>query len=270
MRAAKARSLPLITLTTDFGLKDGFVGVMKGVIWGICPQARIADISHDVRPQNVLEAALILSRAYAYFPSGTVHLAVVDPGVGTDRRPLALRAGDWYFVGPDNGLFTPVLEQAERKGLPAAIVVPDEPRYWLTHVSPTFHGRDVFAPLAAHLARGVPLADLGPVAADPVRLQMPRPERTDWGWRAHVMAADAFGNLATDLPVGMIERPEAVRVRLGRHEVRGLSLTYGDRPPGQLIALADSSGRLEIAVVGGSAAQLTGARHGDEVEIGLE
>src|SRR5512137_720462 len=154
--------MPLITLTTDFGLKDGFVGTMKGVIWSICPSAQIADISHAIAPQNVLEGALVLWHAHAFFPPGTVHVAVVDPGVGTRRRPLAARIGEHFFVGPDNGLFTPEYEEAEKNGWLLEIVHLTNEKYFLPQVSRTFHGRDIFAPAAAHLADGVRLGELGP------------------------------------------------------------------------------------------------------------
>jgi hypothetical protein len=161
--------MPTVTLTTDFGLKDGFVGTLKGVIWSICPLAQIADISHLIAPQNVLEGAFALWRAYPFFPAGTVHLAVVDPGVGTSRRPLAARLGAHYFVGPDNGLFTPIYEDAEKNGWPLETVHLANEKYFLAQVSRTFHGRDIFAPVAAHLASGIPLADLGPLIANPKR-----------------------------------------------------------------------------------------------------
>src|SRR5512136_1467430 len=164
--------MPIITLTTDFGLKDGFVGAMKGVIWSICPAAQIADISHAITPQNVLEGAFALWRAYSFFPAGSVHVAVVDPGVGTRRRPMAAHLGGHYFVGPDNGLFTPIYEDAEKNGWPLKIIQLTNEKYFLAQVSRTFHGRDIFGPAAAHLANGVPLSDFGPVINDPLRLSM--------------------------------------------------------------------------------------------------
>jgi S-adenosylmethionine hydrolase len=263
----RSRSVPVITLTTDFGSKDGFVGAMKGVIWGICPRAQIADIAHEISPQNVLEGAMALRRAYSFFPAGTVHIAVVDPGVGTERRPLAIRAGAWYLVGPDNGLFTPVLEDAQAQGWRVELVHLTDPRYWLPVVSPTFHGRDIFAPVGAHLACGVPLRRLGQAIRDPFRLPLPQPERTAGGWRAHVLGQDSFGNLRTDLHVELIGQPERARVRIGPFEISGVVHAYGLRPSGELVALADSQGLLEIAVVGGSAALLTGATAGDEVQV---
>ena len=147
--------MPVITLTTDFGEKDGFTGVLKGVIWGICPDAQIADITHSISPQNVLEGALALWRAAPFFPAGTVHIAVVDPGVGTNRRPMAARLGDYFYVGPDNGLFTPMIEDARNNNQVVEFVHLDKPKFWLKNVSHTFHGRDIFAPVGAHLANGI-------------------------------------------------------------------------------------------------------------------
>jgi S-adenosylmethionine hydrolase len=258
---------PIVTLTTDFGLQDGFVGILKGVIWSICPQARLADISHAVAAQDVRQGALLLRRAVPYFPPGTVHLAVVDPGVGTSRRGLAARMGAHFFVGPDNGLFGAVLADAEATRLPVAVVELTESRFWRAEVSATFHGRDVFAPVAAHLANGVPLTDLGPALKDPVRLALPQAERTATGWTAHVSAIDAFGNLASDLPAGELPPGGAVVVRCCGRQIHGLVRSYGEREAGELVALVDSQGRLEIAVVNGSAARELGARLGDPIEI---
>jgi hypothetical protein len=262
--------MPILTLTTDFGLKDGNVGVMKGVIWRICPTAQIADISHTITPQNVLEGAFILWSAYSFFPAGTVHVAVVDPGVGTQRRPLAMGAGKWYFVGPDNGLFTPVLADAEKNVWPVEIVHLTNKDYWLPSVSHTFHGRDVFAPAAAHLAKGVPLVELGQPVHDPLRLAMPKPEKTLFGWRAHVTVVDVFGNCATDLPAAAIASTKGVTFRLRGREVRGLVKSYGHNQSGELVALVDSEDFIEIAVVNGSAARELGAQVGDVVEVVLE
>jgi S-adenosylmethionine hydrolase len=259
--------MPILTLTTDFGLKDGFVGTMKGVIWSICPDAQIADISHAIAPQNVLEGALVLGRAYAFFPAGTVHVAVVDPGVGTRRRPLAARLGAYFFVGPDNGLFTPIYEEAEKNGWPLDIVHLTNKHYFLAEVSRTFHGRDIFAPVGAALANGVPLAELGPAIPDPLRLAIPKPEKTPAGWRAHITGVDAFGNLATDLPAAALDEHAPVTFRLLGREVRGLAASYGDKGPGELVALVDSENHVEIAIVNGSAAQVLGARVGDVVEV---
>ncbi|MGD0610163.1 MAG: SAM-dependent chlorinase/fluorinase [Anaerolineales bacterium] len=259
--------MAIITLTTDFGLRDGFTGVLKGVIWGICSQVQIADISHTISPQNVLEGAFVLQRAAPYFPPGTIHVAVVDPGVGTERRAIAARLGTHFFVGPDNGLCTALIESAEQAGGPVDFVHLTNPRYWLPQVSFTFHGRDIFAPVAAHLANGVPLSDLGPSIKDPIRLSLPTPEKTMTGWRAHVIAVDAFGNLATDLPANAILGTGEVVFQVCGREIRGLVASYGHRPSGELIALVDSENYIEIARVNGNAAQDLGAHVGDMVDI---
>jgi S-adenosylmethionine hydrolase len=267
VKSPSKTALPLITLTTDFGTQDGFVGMMKGVMLTICPAARLVDISHAVPPQDVLAGALLLARAAPFFPHGTVHLAVVDPGVGTTRRALAARIGQAFFVAPDNGLLTPFLQAAEAAHHPLEVVELANPHYRLPQVSRTFHGRDLFAPAAAHLANGVPLSGFGPPVPDPARIPLPQPERTASGWRAHVIAIDTFGNLATDLLVSSLRDPSQVVVRLGRWELHGLVRSYGERSPGELVALADSAGRLELAVVDGSAARLTGALVGAALEV---
>ncbi len=259
--------MPILTLTTDFGNKDGFVGTLKGVIWGISPAAQIADISHDISPQNVLEGAFALWRAYPFFPAGTIHVGVVDPGVGTRRRPIAMHLGDQFFVGPDNGLFTPMLADAEKKGWSITIVHLTNKKYFLADISRTFHGRDIFASAAAHLANGVPLDYLGPVISDPVRLQMPEPEKTANGWRAHITVMDVFGNLTTDLPSSLLLNPDTVTLSIKGREVHGLVPSYGKEKPGELIALVDSENFVEIAVVNGSAQKTLGAKIGDIVEL---
>jgi len=259
--------MSIITLTTDFGQKDGFSGTLKGVIWKICPRAEIADISHEITPQNILEGALILWKSYRYFPERSIHLAVVDPGVGTQRRPIVIRTGHYYFVGPDNGIFTPVLEDAEQSNWKVEICHLKNVGFFLPNVSSTFHGRDIFASVAAHLANGVPLTDLGPFIDDPIRILLPKPERTDYGWRIHVVAVDLFGNLQTDLPVEWIKDRGNAIVKFRRHEVKGVIDTYGAGTPGKMIALADSEGRLEVAAVNGSAAQVTSAKVGDIIEV---
>ena len=259
--------MSVITITTDFGEKDGFVGTLKGVIWSIASEARIADITHEVPPQDVLTGAIALWRAAPFFPAGTVHIAVVDPGVGTKRRPMAAKIGGQYFVGPDNGLFTPMIVDAERAGAKNVFVHLNKPKYWLKNVSYTFHGRDIFAPVAAHLASGVPLRDLGSPFTDPVELEMLQPERTDAGWRAHISVIDVFGNLTTDLPASMLETREGLRVRIAGREIDGLVESYGHRQPGDVVALVDSEGYIEVAVVNGSGAKTLGAKLGDPVEI---
>jgi S-adenosylmethionine hydrolase len=258
--------MPVITLTTDFGNKDGFVGTMKGVIWGICPEARIADISHEVAPQNVTEGAITLWRAAPFFPAGTVHIAVVDPGVGTERRALAARIGAQYFVGPDNGLCTPLVEGAQREGLESTFVALDKPQYWLPQVSRTFHGRDIFAPAGAHLALGVPLEELGSLITDLMLQPLAKPEKMASGYRAQIAVVDAFGNLTTNLPWPEVAGRKLL-ISIKDRVIHSLSTSYGHHQPGELIALVDSENFIEIAVVNGSAAQTLDARAGDPVEV---
>ena len=259
--------MTVISLTTDFGLRDGFVGIMKGVIYGIVPQVKIVDITHMITPQNIQEGAYTLWRAVPFFPSGTIHVFVVDPGVGTRRRALAARLGEHYFVGPDNGLLTPLLRDAEQDKRPVEFVHLNNSKYWLPKISRTFHGRDIFAPVAAHLARGVSLIELGTPFHDPVRMQLPQPEKTENGWIAHITGIDVFGNLTTDLPASMLQGQKDLTLRLHEAEVRGITESYGHKQPGDLIALVDSEDYLEIAVVNGNAAQKLGAKVGDIVEV---
>jgi len=214
--------MTIITLLTDFGNKDGFVGTMKGVIWGIYPEAQIADISHEISPQSVLEGAIILARAAPFFPMGTVHIAVVDPGVGTLRRPMAAQLGSQFYIGPDNGIFTPLIETARAAGLETRFVTLDQPRYWLQNISRTFHGRDIFAPVGAHLAAGVPLAQLGTPFSDPVVLPLSKPVRTADGYNAHIAMIDVFGNCATDLPWSEVAGRHLL-IRVKDYVIRGLS-----------------------------------------------
>ena len=260
--------MTVITLLTDFGLRDGYVGVMKGVIWGIAPHAQIADLTHAIAPQNVAQGALALKRTAKYFPDGTIHVAVVDPGVGTSRRPLAARVGRQVFVGPDNGLFSLVLEGAERAGEAVHIIHLTERRFWLPEVSRVFHGRDIFSPVAAHLANGVNLDEMGPQLDGPVRLDLPRPEQLPGGgWRGQVIEVDYFGNLSTNLERSHIERIATPIVQIVGHEIHGLVGTFGDRPAGNLIALFGTADDLVIAEVNGNAAKTLGIGLGAQVTV---
>ncbi|MBN1452559.1 MAG: SAM-dependent chlorinase/fluorinase [Anaerolineales bacterium] len=265
--------MTVLSITTDFGLTNGFVGVMKGVIYGIAPDVKIVDISHLISAQNVPEGAYAMWRAVPFFPSGSVHIGVVDPGVGTERRPIGARLGDQYFIAPDNGLLTPLILDAKRNGEAVEFVHLDNTKYWLPKVSNTFHGRDIFAPTGAHLAAGVSLRELGTPITDPVRLDMPRPEKTENGWLAHVTIIDIFGNLTTDLPAEALalspqgEGRRDVLIRIRDHEIDGIVESYGHRQAGDLVAVVDSEYYIEIAVVNGSAARILGAQVGDVVEV---
>lgn len=264
--------LALITLMTDFGVKDGNVGVMKGVIWGICPEARIADVSHMIPPQDVREAALILARTVPFFPPSTVHLVVVDPGVGTARRPMAARIDSSYYVGPDNGIVTVWLEGARASGAPVEFVLLDQRSFWLPHVSHVFHGRDIFAPIAANLAKGVALTTLGSPMSDPVVLDLPRPLPTQDGILGEIIHVDHFGNVASnimleDLARAELRRPDAMGVEIGAVEIAGLVNTFGERPVGETIALIGSTGNLIVSIVNGNAAAKLGIRVGDPIRV---
>jgi len=168
----------VITFTTDFGLRSGFAGVMQGVVYNLAPQVKIVDISHFVSPQDIQEGAYTLARAAPFFPAGTIHVYVVDPGVGTARRPLAAQLGDYFYVGPDNGLLTPLIEDAEQNGRQIEFVHLNQAQFWRSKISRTFHGRDIFSPVAAHLANGVSFTELGTPITDPVRMNLMRPHMT--------------------------------------------------------------------------------------------
>ena len=263
----------MITLTTDFGTKDAYVAAMKGVMLGICPEARFVDVTHEISPQDVMEAAFVLREAVPYFPDGAVHLVVIDPGVGTGRRPVAVRTGTDWFVGPDNGLFPLVLGDTS----PDAIVELNNRRCWRTTTpSTTFHGRDIFAPAAAHLAAGRPLEDLGSSvdALKPLRWAQPRVDEDGIkGWIVHI---DHFGNCITNISRDLFEthlpdhdsRSEsAYKCFVGHERFRRTHVTYGAVSEGDPLLLFGSSGYLEVAVNGGSAADQLNLRKGDSVDI---
>lgn len=265
--------MPVISLMTDFGIKDGTVGVMKGVIWGICPEAQISDLSHMIQAQNIHEAAFLFARSIPYFPKGSIHVVVVDPGVGTKRRPMAAKIGDWFYVGPDNGTITGLLEKAETQGWHCEFVELNQNKYWLSNISFVFHGRDIFSPVAAHLANGVPLHEVGTPFADPVRIQMPKPIKIDGGWRGEVIHIDHFGNVTSNIRIenlsDSMSRKEMIIIRVKDREIKGLVNTFGERPVGELISLVGSTGNLGISVVNGNAAAGLGVKVGDVVEAYL-
>lgn len=264
-------ALPLLALLTDFGLADGYVGVMKGVALGIHLNLQIVDVTHDVPPQDIRTGAWILATAWRFFPPGTVFLAVVDPGVGTSRHPVAIEAGERFFVGPDNGIFSFVLAEAPATRSFAL----DNPTYHRPDPagpSATFHGRDVFAPCAAHLAAGVPLEALGSPVPPATLAALPLP-RLAWDGdllRAHVLHVDRFGNLITDVGPALADsilKAPPTAVLLGGYRVVSRAKTFGEGPVGEPFLLRDSSGHLAIAVQDGSAAALLGASRDDEVLI---
>jgi S-adenosylmethionine hydrolase len=259
--------MKLITLLTDFGTQDGYPGVMKGVIWNIAPGVQIVDLSHNISPQDVTQAAILLARSAPFFPAGTIHVAVVDPGVGTSRRAIAAVLGDQFFVGPDNGLLTLLLDRAESNRQPVSLVNLDQPTYWLPDVSSTFHGRDIFAAVAAHLAMGISLSQLGTSIIDPIRLDIPQPQHTSTGWLGRVIYIDHFGNLATNITTADLGSSQVKVTSIQGAQVTGMVKAFGDAPPGSLVNLIDSFGALSISVVNGNAAITLHAHVGDLVEI---
>jgi len=253
---------PIITLTTDFGLRDPYVAQMKAVILGVAPGATIVDLTHELAPHDIVEAALALDASAGFFPSGTIHVAVVDPGVGTTRRALGVLCETCVLIGPDNGVFTPFLS---RRGARAFELAAE--RYRLPAVSRTFHGRDVFAPAAAHVARGVPLARFGGRVADPVTLPWPSARRRGATVVGAVIHVDRFGNLVTSIgasDVAHLGEDLALRIRGRVVPVVG---TYGDLDRGSAGALLGSSGRLEVAVREGRGADLLRAQRGTPVAV---
>lgn len=255
----------LITLTTDFGYKDPFAGIMKGVIFGIHPGARVVDLTHGVAPQDIRGAALALAYAAPCFPPAAVHVAVVDPGVGTERRPVVIEAEGSFFVGPDNGVLGLAVEG---KKIERVVELKNE-RYQLTPRSATFHGRDVFAPAAAHLALGVPAADFGPALDGYARLQWPEVSRAEGEVRGEIVYIDNFGNLITNVRERDLESlpREQLIVSFAELTIRGLAANYAGAAKDNYAALINSWGLLEIACFNGHADQRSGADIGDPVHI---
>ena len=264
----------LITFTTDFGMSDNYVGVMKGVIYGINPAASVVDISHQVSPQDVRQGAFVLGSSVKFFPKDAIHVGVVDPGVGSSRDALALSGPAGYFVGPDNGMFSLAAGENSEIETPGKHRLPQgwrayritNPKYMLTPVSATFHGRDVFAPVAAHLSLGVAPDDLGPEVAEIIRLPFPGPLKQDAGLRGQVVYVDRFGNMVTNIREKDLAGWLQVRVEVCGRVIDKLSRSYADG--GRLAALIGSAGYLEVAVKNGSAAEELKAGVGTPVTVG--
>ena len=251
--AANTGVRAIITLLTDFGSRDAYAACMKGVILGLNPQAVLIDLSHEVPPRDIRAGAFILAGAAPYFPPGTIHLAVVDPGVGAGRRGLAARGRGQFWVGPDNGLFHLIF--AGRSDI--EIVSLENAAYFRPQISATFHGRDIFAPVAAHLSLGVELGRLGPAITDPVRLPWPEPVFTADNIRGEIIYVDRFGNLVSNITAGAFHdwlKGGNFQLKVGPERLTRLHRTYGEAATGALLALMGSHGYLEIACVGGSAA----------------
>src|SRR3954465_592765 len=256
---------PVIALLTDFGLRDHYAGTMKGVALGICPDATLVDITHDIPPHDVLTAALELAASYRYFPAGTIFLTVIDPGVGSHRRGIAAEAGDYRFVAPDNGVLTGAL----RETAPKRVVELTERRYARPTVSRTFEGRDRFAPAAAWLAKGIQLSALGRAVTSYHQIEIPQPQVGDQ-LAGVVLLIDRFGNLVTNIDRRTFEsftRAQPVALKVNDHAIARVVATYSDIRAGEVCALFGSTEHLEFAVNGGSAADTPHAAKGAKVEI---
>jgi S-adenosylmethionine hydrolase len=260
-------SRPVIALLTDFGTRDHYVGTMKGVMLGVCPDVTLVDISHDVPPHDVVAGALELAAAFRYFPTGTIFLVVVDPGVGSVRRGIAVDAADYRFVAPDNGVLTPIFEEFS----PKRVVELSERRYARPTVSRTFEGRDRFGPAAAWLAKGIELQALGRPAANLCRLNIPQAQAGPQGIAGAVLRVDRFGNLITNIDRRAVEKVAGgggVEIQIGSHRVQKLVSAYADVPDGEICALFGSTDHLEIAANGTSAAERLGLDRGAPVHVG--
>ena len=256
----------IITLMTDFGTSDHYVGVMKGVMLNINPQVQIVDITHAIPPQDIYGAAFLLDSACRYFPTGTIHVIVVDPGVGSGRRAIICQTQTAYFVCPDNGILTHILRG--EKCIHAAAV--ENSAYFLPQVSNTFHGRDIFAPIAAHLSRGVSIGKLSSPVKQPVQLPIPTPQISDKAVTGHIVWVDSFGNLVTDISheiLGSLEGRDSVVIRAGSTEIDRLNRSYAESAIGEALAIVGSFNRLEISINQGNAAQILGLQRGDRVTI---
>lgn len=255
----------IITLTTDFGSQDHFVGTMKGVILGIAPRANIVDITHEIKPFNVLEGAFTIAQAYPYFPKGSVHVIVVDPGVGTSRRAILVEAASQYFIGPDNGVFSMIYI-----GKPHRVREITNKRLFLKEVSQTFHGRDVFAPSAAYLVTGSKPNDYGKIINDYIQLGLLHPHQMSRrAWSGTVLKVDRFGNLITNFHIDQFPdlRAKSFEVSIGLRRIIDLTPTFGECIPGEPAAIIGSSGYLEVAINQDSAAKVLGCGAGSPAEL---
>ncbi len=260
----------IITLTTDYGARDPFTASVKGVILRINPQAQIVDISNEITPQDIWEAAYVLKSAYSHFPKGTVHLAVVDPGVGSGRRPIVVVTESYYFVGPDNGIFSLIYRDAERLRVHHITST----HYFLPNPGPTFHGRDVFAPVAGWLAKGIPSGNFGEEITDFSKLNVPAPKVTPNGIEGHVVHIDRFGNVITDILYQDIQPLlgegadlETASVMSAGREIKGLKKYYAEAAPGVPGAIINSSGALEIFMYKQNARTALSIKRGEVVRL---
>jgi S-adenosylmethionine hydrolase len=262
---------PIITLTTDFGLQDHFVGTLKGVILDIVPDAEIVDICHSIQPFDILDGTLTIAQVYKYFPNHSVHLVVVDPGVGGARRPIVASTEKYHFVGPDNGVLSSVY--GEETGIQVRHLT--AAHYFAQPLSNTFHARDIFAPVAAYLAKGIDASKLGPGISDYVRLSLPKPTPLgENNWFGVVLKVDRFGNLITnisprDVPQVFQAGPPSFTISIAGREITDRKASYSEGASGDLFAVVGSMGYLEIASNQASAAEILGVRKGSEFTLVL-
>ncbi len=258
----------IITLTTDFGLQDYYVSAMKAVILGIAPDARLVDISHEIPPQDIMAGAWVLRNSAMMFPPGTVHTIVVDPGVGTDRKGVALEINDRFFVGPDNGIFSLLTGRYDFRAVHL-----ENSGYWREEISTTFHGRDIFAPVAAHLAAGVPLEELGGAVDELVNYRWAEPIADRDGLQGWVIHIDKFGNLVTNVPRSLIDEVaggRSVKIYVGNTILDEVVETFGSVEEGEPAAYIGSSGMLEIGINKGDAEEMLGVQKGAQVSLVLQ
>ncbi|MFB3897375.1 MAG: S-adenosyl-l-methionine hydroxide adenosyltransferase family protein [bacterium] len=242
----------IITLTTDFGTSDTYLAQMKGVILSINPKAMIIDITHSISPQNIREAAFIFSTAYRYFPKGTIHVVVIDPGVGSERKALLVQTDNYYFLAPDNGVLSYVIQNEHTKHL----IQLENRKYFLPSVSSTFHGRDIFAPAAAHLSLGIPATKFGPAAEKLIKFPIPEPGIIDTQIYGHILHIDHFGNIITDISKAFWNQTigkKKFSIVIGKKKINRIVETFAEGNPGDIIAYFGSTEFLEIAIVNGNA-----------------
>jgi S-adenosylmethionine hydrolase len=258
-----------VTFTTDFGTRDHYVGTMKGVVYSINPLARVVDISHEIQPHDVLDGALTLAQAYKYFPADTIHMVVVDPGVGSARRPILARTDKYFFVAPDNGVLSLVLEREER----VSVRHITSEHYFLQPVSQTFHGRDIFAAVAGWLSKEVKFTKFGDEISDYVRFLMPAPKALEPGRiQGVVLKVDKFGNVVTnltprDLPQLFAPEPPPFKIVIGKHEIVSMRSSYAESAPGEVFGILGSMGFLEISMNQDAAARVLDVNKGAEIVV---
>ncbi|MBC8554335.1 MAG: SAM-dependent chlorinase/fluorinase [Candidatus Brocadiales bacterium] len=258
-----------IALITDFGLQDGYVGVMKGVISNINPSASVIDISNTIAAQDIFQAACVLNNSYSYFPKGTIHVVVVDPGVGSDRKIICLKTEDYMFLAPDNGVLSLVIEKKESSSIREVT----NGKFFLPKLSNTFHGRDIFAPVAAHLSKGVSHKELGERVDKTKEISLPKPILSpDGKLTAEIIYVDSFGNLITNVNKEVIDRmkigTDRVSITMGRRRINGICSAYTDVGDNEALAIFGSSGYLEISVNLGSAGDILKLKKGDKLILG--